>query len=73
MSRPKKDPINLKSKSLRLRMTQAEYYWLKYLAEKQHISMTGLLMNLMKENIRSMDSNEMSKLSVKVANELKLP
>jgi hypothetical protein len=74
MARPLKDPLSKKSRQLRIRLTDTEYYWIQEVAKEHHTDMSSLLRATFTEYIRfNYSDDDISKIAVKIADHLKSP
>lgn len=72
MGRPKKDSLSVRSKQLRIRLTETEYYWINVLSKKDNKTASQLLRNCVIEHIRNTyNDDEIANMAAKVASELR--
>lgn len=72
MGRHPKDALSLRSEGIRLRLTTAEYAWIKMMAREKNISMRELLWETFRKNtLEKLDPDTFGKLNVKVVEEMK--
>lgn len=72
MARPKKDKLSVRSKQLRIRLTEPEYYWLKNVAKRDNVDMSAELRECFRNYVNEHYSmNEFSELATRVVMNLK--
>ena len=70
--RPPKDGLSVKSENLRIRLTPAQYCWIKTIAKERNCNMTELLWQTFRENVlATLDPDTLGELNVKNVEEIK--
>lgn len=71
MGRPPKSDFSRKSKGIRIRLTPAEYAWIKVVAQENGETMREVLWDAFQKKTQNMDPDKFSELSIKVVEEMK--
>lgn len=72
MGRRKKDALSARSREFKIRLTEAEYFWLKIMAEREKTTVAELLRNLFKDHIRTtLTNDEIGEYAARVVQEIK--
>ena len=72
MGRHPKDDLSVRSEGIRLRLTKAEYAWIKTMAKEKDCSMREILWNSFREHVvLPMNSDTFGEINAKVVEEMK--